>query len=91
MKLNVMFSSELLFRTGRNYKNVFLPCLLGAQHQRESVEKNPASSLISLGKAFDLYLSYLHGRQVAGQCCLLVALARSDYRRANGTLIAMLE
>ena len=63
---------------------VFTASLLGAQHQRDSVENRPASLLVvSLGKALNRMPPSSCDRQVLGQSSLPVVVAQSDERHAN--------
>ena len=60
-------------------KMIFTASLLGAQHNRDSVENKPASLLVvSLGKTLNGMLPFSCGRQVVGQGSLLVVVAQSN-------------
>ena len=63
---------------------VFTASLLGAQHNRDSVENKPASLLVvSLGKELNGMPLPLCGRQMVGPSSVPVVVAQSDERHAN--------
>ena len=63
---------------------VFTASLFGAQHNRDSVENEPASLLVvSLGKALNGMPPSSCGRQMVGPSSLPVVVAQSDERHAN--------
>ena len=58
---------------------LFTAFLLGAQHNRDSVEYEPASLLVvSFGKALNEIPPFLCGRQVVGPSSLPVVVAQSN-------------
>ena len=60
----------------KTLKMVFTASLLGAQHNRDSVEYKPASSLVVfLGKTLNGMVPSLCDRQVAGPSSLTVVVA----------------
>ena len=68
----------------RLQKMVFTASLLGAQHNRDSVENKPASLLVvSLGKTLKGMPPSLCGRQVVEPSSLPVVVAQSNRRLAN--------
>ena len=68
----------------RLQKMVFTAFLLGAQHNRDSVENKPASLLVvSLGKTLNGMPPSLCGRQAVGPSSLPVVVAQSNRRLAN--------
>ena len=58
---------------------LFVDFLLGAQHNRDSVENNPASLLVgSLGKALNDMPPCSCGRQMVGPSSLPIVVAQSN-------------
>ena len=58
---------------------VFTASLLGAQHNRDSVENKPASLLVvSLGKTLKGMPPFLCGRQVVGPSSLPIVVVQSN-------------